>query len=596
MKYSPYEFKKEDAYEFARIVGIETYERGGELHFKKCPYCNNSTKDEKTFAISLRTGQFKCLRDSCMVSGNMIKLSQDFDFSLGNEVDEYYNPRRKFVTLVTPVKPIEPKPKAIEYLKSRGISERVARLYEITVQDDNENVLVFLFYDERGKLVYKKYRNTQYQGKGNKEWSEKGGKPVLFGMKQCNSRATLVITEGQLDSLSVAEAGVENAVSVPNGVNAMTWIPYCWDFVNSFTTIIVFGDHEKGHITLLDAIKNRFKIQIKHVREEDYKDCKDANEILCKYGIKQIRECIRNAVILPLNNVIELSDVKEINPFEIKKLPTGFNELDKVLYGGLPFGGISIITGKAGEGKSTVASQIIINAIETGHKCFCYSGELPSHLFKSWMNFQVAGAEHIFKYQTRWGDEGYNISSENREKISEWYKGKIKIYDSNSLDENNENIIETIEKVITRYMVDVILLDNLMTALDLDVRTENDKFEQQSRFLKKLAKITLKYNVLILLVAHKRKNNFSKNANDEVSGSSDISNLASVVVSYGKDEDVEDDQRILSISKNRLFGKTGSWTMNYDEKSKRVYGDADDKDKEFSWGGGFEEVEENPFM
>lgn len=36
-------------------------------------------------------------------------------------------------------------------------------------------------------------------------------------MKQCVGFDRLIITEGQIDSLTVAECGLDNAVSVPTG-------------------------------------------------------------------------------------------------------------------------------------------------------------------------------------------------------------------------------------------------------------------------------------------------------------------------------------------------------------------------------------------
>ena len=101
---SYYEFNPEDARAFAKSLGIQVRERGDELHFKKCPYCGNRTNDKETFAINMRTGQFKCLRSSCGATGNMITLSQDFDFSLGTEVDEYYRPRKSFKKFKVPEK------------------------------------------------------------------------------------------------------------------------------------------------------------------------------------------------------------------------------------------------------------------------------------------------------------------------------------------------------------------------------------------------------------------------------------------------------------------------------------------------------------
>ena len=110
-----YEFREEDAFEFARAVGIKTKARGNNLHFSTCPYCK-SKKDKDTFAIDLKTGKFKCLRASCGVSGNMLTLAQDFsEFELPQEYQEYYRPKKKYKNLATPKNPIIPKPKAIEY-------------------------------------------------------------------------------------------------------------------------------------------------------------------------------------------------------------------------------------------------------------------------------------------------------------------------------------------------------------------------------------------------------------------------------------------------------------------------------------------------
>ena len=586
-----YEFKVQDAYDFARHVHAQVNEHNGELFFKTCPYCNpKPTRDNiKSFSINLETGQFKCLRASCGAHGNMVVLAKDFDFSLGSEVDEYYKQRKKFKTLKQPKQKIVPKPPALEYLKNRGIQPWVAEKYQITVQNEHENVLVFPFYDENGKLQFVKYRDTQYSKEkgGNKEWCEAGTKPILFGMNQCNDKFDrLIITEGQIDSLSVAEAGFENVVSVPTGAKGFTWVPYCWDWMNRFEEIIVFGDFEKGNISLLDELKSRLKITVKHVREEDYLDCKDANDILRKYGADHIKRCIENAVTVPIKRVIELADVEEVDIFKLEKLQTGIKQLDKLLYGGLPFGGVVLVSGKPGQGKSTLASQIMINAIGQGYRCFAYSGELPNYLFKAWMDFQIAGPQRVFEYQNKFGDTNYNISKTNRELISDWYRGKYFLYDNRAIDgDEKESLVDTVESVIMQYGVRVILLDNLMTAIDLVEVHGDDKYERQSLFIKKLSRIALKHNVLILLVVHKRKNNFSKDENDEVSGSGDITNLALITIAYEKDKDLDDSKRILKVSKNRLFGKvnTNGWILDFDEKSKRIYGYGDDLNHDYGW-------------
>lgn len=598
-----YEFKEADAYEFARFVGQRTKVQGDELHFYFCPYCKGGGKDKYTFSINLKTGQHKCLRASCGVAGNLVTLSKDFDFSLGNEVDEYYRPRKQHKTFGKrdKEKPIVPKPKAIEYLLSRGISEEVAKQYDITVQSEHDNILVFPFYDENGVMCFVKYRKIDYvKGKdSNKEWCEAGGKPILFGMLQCNmDNKTLIVTEGQLDSLSVATAGIENAVSVPTGAKGFTFIPYCWDWLCKFDRIIIFGDCEKDKITLLDEFQRRFGKRVWSVRKEDYKDCKDANEILKKYGVEQIKACIENAEQQPIKRVIGLDEVEDVNIYDIPKMKTGINELDNtLLYGGLPYGLVHILAGEEGSGKSTFASQIVANALDQNINTFVYSGEMPNHLFKGWIDFQLAGKNHILENTNQFGTVSRFISNSNRELIKAWYKGRVFIYDENSVEDEDETeyLLRTIEECIKRYNTRFILIDNLMTGIyaDDDVSSEREENQMQIKFVMRLRKLAKNYDVLILLLVHKSKAaQFITNPNNAISGSKKITNIAGVVMTYDRPSDKEleqglmtEEQRKLIISKNRLFGKRNmkGITLDYEEHSKRIYGNKDDVNKIYGW-------------
>ena len=134
----------------------------------------------------------------------------------------------------------------------------------------------------------------------------------MFGMMQCKDFKRLIITEGQIDSLTVAECGFDNAVSVPTGAKGLTWINNCYDWVSQFEEIVVFGDCEKNKITLADDIVSRFPLKIiKVVRQADYLGEKDANDILRKYGRDAVRCCIENAEIKPVRAVKPLASVKK---------------------------------------------------------------------------------------------------------------------------------------------------------------------------------------------------------------------------------------------------------------------------------------------
>ena len=163
-----------------------------------------------------------------------------------------------------------------------------------------------------------KYRKSDFQkGKDKcKEWFEADTKPILFGMNMCEGFDRLVICEGQLDSLSVIEAGIKNAVSVPNGANGFTWVEHCYNWVQRFNEIVIFGDCEKGKISLVDEFIKRFpKKRTKIVRIEDYLGEKDANDILRKYGRDAVAKCVENSEMRKVAAVKQLSAVEHVDIF-----------------------------------------------------------------------------------------------------------------------------------------------------------------------------------------------------------------------------------------------------------------------------------------
>jgi archaellum biogenesis ATPase FlaH len=589
MAMSIYHFNPEDAYRFGQEQNIKVYARGDELQFKQCPYCRKNTTKQYKFAINLKTGQFKCLRASCGAHGNMITLSKDFDFSLGNDVDEYYRGIKQFRNIHKKNKPL-PKPFAERYMQGRGISTEVTNKYHITVRNDRPTVLLFPFYDENDVLTFVKYRNTEPEAieKYGKEYCESGCKPILFGMAQCDPEKSkrLTLTEGQIDSLSVAEAGIENAVSVPTGAKGFTWVPYCWDFLGKFNELVVFGDHENGHITLLEEMKSRFHGTIKHVREEDYKECKDANELLQRYGKQAVRAAVENAVLVPDAKIIPLASVARKDLSELEKFPSGIKALDRTI-GGFYMGQLVVLTGERGEGKSTLASQFAGHALNAGYAVFFYSGELMDWYFRAWFDQQLAGPSHVNGKIDENGETEYCIDAEAQQVMSRWYANRMYLYNNDIVGENTEEVslLSTVETAIKQYGCRVIFLDNLMTAIDYD--STSDIYMKQTVFVKELALMAKKFNVLIMLIAHPRKRTGMQFSNDDVAGSANVTNLADVVMRYarpekkippkGKDGAGEDDleesgsDRVLQVWKNRLTGKTNKGIqLFYDERSRRI--------------------------
>ena len=564
--------------EFARQQGTTTKTRGDELIFMKCPYCGTSYKgDREKFAINLKTGAFNCLRAKCGAKGNLYTLHKDFGLDLGSDVAEYERPKYTWKRFKVS-KPFTPTTPAIDYLHGkRGISVEVINRYEIVTKKDDDNILVFPFYDDDGFLTMIKYRAIDSSKSKNKEWSETGMKSILFGIKQCVDFQRLIITEGQIDSLSVATAGFNNCCSVPTGKNGMRWVPHNWDWIKKFSEILVFGDYENDSMTLLPEITARFistETKILAVRPEDYRGCKDANELLLKYGADAIRDAIKNAQPQMMEQVVRLEDVAYQDGDTDEKLPTGIREVDRVLTGGLPFGYMNILTGKRGEGKSTEGSMLIKSALENGYSCFIYSGEMKKGDVRKWLDLQIAGADRVI-VENKGDYDVYRLSSQNTDWIGDWYRDRAYIYDTSIAVEKQEDLLNIVENYIKQFGCRFILIDNLMTAIDL-TNDGTDKFERQELVCKRLARMAQNYNALILLIAHKKKGD-GADENDDVLGSSEITNLAGVIMSYGRSKDVEDGQRVIKITKNRLTGRCefDGIVCGYDDASKRIFA-ADD--------------------
>ena len=564
-----YEFKKSDVFDFGYFIGAEVKEKGNELFFKRCPQCNGGPSgDKETFSVNLENGAFKCFRSSCGYHGHFVELARDFGFRLEDDSQKKY---RKL-----PQKKIETKPKAVEYLESRGISAEVARRYNITTRKDNDKILVFPFYDDQGVLQFVKYRKTDFDKSRdkNKEWCEAETMPILFGMNHCEDFTRLVITEGQLDSLSLATAGIKNAVSVPTGAVGFTWLANCWDWINKFEEIVVFGDCEKGKITLIETLEKRLQKKVKCVRMEDYLCEKDANDILRKYGEDALVKAVENAELREVKFVNRLASVEAVNLMDLPKIKTGIAPLDRIC-GGLLRGHVILLSGKRGEGKSTFMSQMVADAIEQDNAVFIYSGELPNYHFKNWLDLQIAGSNHIEAVRNEFGDEEYFLTEHTVEAINKWYYDKAYIFDNSAVsDDEYEGLIKVMVDAICRYDIKLCCIDNLMTAMDGDPNT--DLYRQQSQFVKKLERLAQQYDVAIILVAHPKKTNNAFD-NDTVSGSADITNAVSFVFNYQRADEADNCDSLLMVTKNRMNGKilTGDNAIKlyYSQKSKRVVSD-----------------------
>lgn len=593
-----YQFKTDDIFVFANDIGAKYRDTGREVLFKECPYCKGGGHDFNTFSINKQNGQFKCFRSGCGVQGNMTTLLKHFDmFKDGSGYAEYYRPQNyKYLTIAEP-KINTRADSLIQYFENRCIPKEIVEKYEIINSTKYKGYAIFYFRDENGKICMAKYRKFDSKIGGSKEfaYSDDTGKnlkqkPILFGMNHCKSRERLVVTEGQIDALSLAAAGIENPVSVPYGAQGFTFFPHCFNFLQEFKEIVIFGDLEKDRktVTLFHEFVSILGKKVLCVRPEDYKDCKDANEILIKYGKEQLYRAIQNAERAPVRKVLVFSDITDIDPIKIPKVRTGISTLDEKLVGGLPFYEVSIVAGSTGDGKTTLTSQFALKCVEQGHKVFIYSGEMSCSQTKNKILKQAANDDDF-----ELNDSNYpELIDASKSKINEWLGSKIYVYDTDSVDDEEEGLFNMIKELNHSYGIDVCILDNLMTAMYME-NDDAQELERQGRFMNELTKLAKRLRMLIVLVAHKRKtNSYASGINDEISGSKRVADLSGVIISYDrptdkdkKERDFTDEDRKIILSKNRLFGKLHfeGIKVHYNARNNRIYETNAEKDYTFPW-------------
>jgi len=594
-----------------------------------CPFHNEKTS---SFKWNSKNSSFHCF--GCNKSYDIINhyisfqglTSRNAIESLLNETGfEYSAPQKK---QEKDINRIYKYPKRVanendsmvkDYWKSRGISDETLKFFDVT-SNQYGNTL-FNYYDEYDVLTFIKARYSKETAKNEKiigitpkedkknNISGAGDKPVLYGMNKVNPMGTLNISEGEGDSLSLHEAGITNAVSVPFGSNTFSWIEYNYEWLSQFSRIVVWMDNDEAGvkarreiISRLGHHKCRFIDIPKEIILEDGNkvNVKDVNDVLVKIGKEKILELSKYEKELPIEGIMSLEDAEDFNPETWDGLRTGIKQIDDNILYKFFFGTVATITGTPGSGKSTIVNQWFINeAINQGYGVTIFSGEMSPSILKTWIEVGMAGREHVnFKPNSKFIRI---IDKTAKEKIIDWYRGKIHVLKDD--DNNLEVILKRAEQTVMVNGDKILILDNLATIGlgENDVNT----FSKQAEMMNKLKAFAIKYNILIVLVVHPRKPSNGNSAEGvggyEMGGSASIFNLCHYNVSVRRYTDADkkgeksgrgDEYKrgkeptpydtCIQFYKNRLMGTLGKVDMYFD-MSYRFYTNPEELWKRYNW-------------
>ena len=271
---------------------------------------------------------------------------------------------------------------------------------------------------------------------------------------------------------------------------------------------------------------------------------------------------------------------REKNRPEEEYIPTGIVEVDKALIG-LKKGFVTLVSGLRACGKSSLISQISLNAADNGFRTAMFSGELTASNAMRWMYMQAAGKSKVLpsRYEGRW-----YVPDFVKDQISAWLDGKLYVYD-NDFGYNYAAFSSYLSQCTADHNIDLIILDNMM-CLDL-ASLDRDQFVRQSMFVNDLEVFAKQRNVHIILIAHPRKSDVFLRLQD-VSGSNDIVNrVDNAIIMHRVNHDFKegvkrefhwkaDDERfdasnILEICKDRDNGTQDKFiSLFFEAETKRL--------------------------
>lgn len=319
---------------------------------------------------------------------------------------------------------------------------------------------------------------------------------------------------------------------------------------------------------------------------EAFRGCASVGQLMDLGGQKALNGLLFEAKEVPLQGVLDLAEVELAQHLDARRVLSGFRGLDAGI-GGFSSGELSVWTGKRGSGKSTLLSQLLLEAVNQGHRVCVYSGEMPARQFKTVMLQQAAGRENVkAREDPRSGRMLYDVELSAAEHIDEWWRGRIFLTDIKRESCHDERqILKIFEYTHRRYGCDVFLVDNIMTAQLKDAAALG-YWQAQSAFTGRLVAFAKGRGVHVHLVAHPRKTDKRLEA-DDVGGSSDITNRADNVLKVERvvDEKVEEKgfNTLLTVMKNREFGALPSVKLDFDPTSRRFFPSGSGNGREFSW-------------
>jgi len=453
--------------------------------------------------------------------------------------------------------------RAVKWFNSRAISQKT--LTKLKIYSDNEwmpqfdkeiEVICFPYFKDE-KLVNIKFRGTKKSFKLVKD-------AELIFWNIDSVKTDFIIVEGEIDLLSFIEAELDAVVSVPNGANNLDYLDNIISRFDSSERIFLAVDNDEKGIALRNELARRFGFDKCLI--VDFKDCKDANEYLVKYGALELTKTVENAQPYPVKGIVKMDnifgDIVDLYNNGVQAGKTiNFPEIDEFIT--WETRRLAIVGGIPGHGKSEIVDYIIskLNLLHGWKAAYFTPENYPLKFHYSKLYEKFIGKTFSAKYSNT--DE-FNIAYE--------YLRDNFYYIMDEEDNSVDLVIDSAKALVKNKGIKILVIDPYNK---LEHQTKNGESETQyiSRFLDKITTFAKFNDVLVILVAHPKKmSKLSTGAYEvpnlyDISGSAHFFNKADYGItiyrhfngqSYGNTIDLH-----IQKVKFKHLGKTGVIPLTY---------------------------------
>ncbi len=390
--------------------------------------------------------------------------------------------------------------KVSKWFESRGISQKTLDDLMVTEGPEfmpqtgkSENTIQFN-YIIGDELINVKYRD------GRKNFKlYKGAEKIFYNINSIVGYDSCVITEGEMDVLALHEAGIKNAISVPNGAtlnsNNLDYLDNCIDYFEDKERVILAVDNDEPGQALQQELIRRLGAEVCFLTT--FEDCKDANEYLIKYGKDKLVNRIEGARPVPLENVTTLKDIEdEITDFVKNGFKPGYQigipNFDSIF--STYTGQFITVTGIPSSGKSDFVDQMVVgyNQRYEWKTAFASPENAPTYL-------------HAHKLMRKvWQDmpSRNDIGTDKWNQVAEHVNDNFFFIDMERY--TLESVLRKGAELVKRKGIKCLVIDPFNKIRDVDCKTE-DVNRYTMEYLTKIETFAKKYDVLVFIVAHPTK-------------------------------------------------------------------------------------------